>query len=82
MSEKAATDMTKNSAQPLKSGAQCVVDGLVKAGCEVLFGYPGGAVLDIFNCLHDAPFNFVLSRHEQGAVHMADGFARATGKPG
>ena len=66
----------------MRSGAQCVIDGLVKAGCEVLFGYPGGAVLDIFNCLYDAPFHFVLTRHEQGAVHMADGFARATGKPG
>ncbi|MDD2598520.1 MAG: biosynthetic-type acetolactate synthase large subunit [Kiritimatiellae bacterium] len=67
---------------PFRSGAQCVIDGLVKEGCEVLFGYPGGAVLDIFNCLYDAPFHFVLSRHEQGAVHMADGFARATGKTG
>jgi acetolactate synthase I/II/III large subunit len=65
-----------------RSGAQCVIDGLVKAGCEVLFGYPGGTVLDIFNCLYDAPFQFVLARHEQGAVHMADGYARATGKPG
>ncbi len=65
-----------------RSGAQCVVDGLVKAGCDVLFGYPGGAVLDIFNCLYDAPFHFVLPRHEQGAVHMADGYARATGKVG
>ncbi|MDA3924952.1 MAG: biosynthetic-type acetolactate synthase large subunit [Kiritimatiellae bacterium] len=65
-----------------RSGAQCVIDGLTSAGCEVLFGYPGGAVLDIFNCLYDAPFQFVLSRHEQGAVHMADGFARATGKTG
>ncbi len=68
--------------QPGRTGAQCVIDGLVKAGCEVLFGYPGGAVLDIFNCLYDAPFNFVLTRHEQGAVHMADGYARATGRPG
>jgi acetolactate synthase-1/2/3 large subunit len=48
----------------------------------MLFGYPGGTVLDIFNCLYDAPFQFILSRHEQGAVHMADGYARATGKPG
>lgn len=39
-------------------------------------------MLDIFNCLYDAPFKFVLTRHEQGAVHMADGYARATGKPG
>ncbi len=68
--------------QLARSGAQCVIDGLVKEGCEVLFGYPGGAVLDIFNCLYDAPFQFVLARHEQGAVHMADGFSRATGKVG
>ncbi|MFO7938076.1 MAG: biosynthetic-type acetolactate synthase large subunit [Kiritimatiellia bacterium] len=67
---------------PARTGAQCVVDGLAKEGCEVLFGYPGGAVLDIFNSLYDAPFQFVLSRHEQGAVHMADGYARATGKVG
>jgi len=82
MKDKADKDMSSAATQPLKSGAQCVVDGLVKAGCEVLFGYPGGAVLDIFNCLYEAPFNFVLTRHEQGAVHMADGYARATGKPG
>ncbi len=82
MSEKSAADRAKDTEKPLKTGAQCVIDGLVKAGCEVLFGYPGGAVLDIFNCLYDAPFNFVLTRHEQGAVHMADGYARATGKPG
>ncbi len=71
-----------NSDSAPRTGAQCVVDGLAQAGCKVLFGYPGGAVLDIFNCLYDAPFQFVLSRHEQGAVHMADGFARATGKVG
>ena len=69
-------------AQKERTGAQCVVDGLAKAGCEVLFGYPGGSVLDIFNSLYDAPFQFVLGRHEQGVVHMADGYARATGKVG
>jgi acetolactate synthase-1/2/3 large subunit len=77
-----ATETTAASAQPQKTGAQCIIDGLVSAGCEVLFGYPGGAVLDVFNALYDAPFQFVLTRHEQGAVHMADGYARATGKPG
>lgn len=66
----------------MRSGARCVVDGLARAGCEILFGYPGGAVLEIFNELYDAPFRFVLARHEQGAVHMADGYARATGRPG
>ena len=66
----------------MRSGAQALVDSLVKAGTEVLFGYPGGAVLDIFNCLPEANMKFVLGRHEQGCAHMADGYARATGKPG
>jgi acetolactate synthase-1/2/3 large subunit len=65
-----------------RSGAQCVIEGLEKGGCELLFGYPGGGVLDIFNALVLSPIHFILSRHEQGAVHMADGYARATGKPG
>lgn len=65
-----------------RTGAQALIDSLAKAGTEVLFGYPGGTVLDIFNCLTAAPFRFVLGRHEQGCVHMADGYARATGKPG
>ncbi len=82
MSKTPPTGTGHDSAPTMKSGAQCVIDGLVHAGCEVLFGYPGGAVLDIFNCLYDAPFRFILARHEQGAVHMADGYARATGKPG
>ena len=65
-----------------RSGAQALVESLTKAGTDVLFGYPGGAVLDIFNCLPDATFQFVLGRHEQGCVHMADGYARSTGKAG
>ena len=65
-----------------RSGASALVESLAKAGTEVLFGYPGGAVLDIFNKLTDAKFPFVLGRHEQGCVHMADGYARSTGKPG
>ena len=73
--------MKKQSKQQVM-GAQSLVDSLAKAGTEVLFGYPGGAVLDIFNCLPEAPFQFILGRHEQGSVHMADGYARAKGKPG
>ena len=65
-----------------RTGAQALVESLAKAGTEVLFGYPGGQALDIFNCLTDAKFPFVLGRHEQGCVHMADGYARSTGKPG
>ena len=71
--------MKKNE---MRSGAQALVESLEKAGTEVLFGYPGGAVLDIFNCLPEAKFQFVLGRHEQGSAHMADGYARATGRPG
>ncbi len=66
----------------MRSGAQALVESLEKAGTEVLFGYPGGAVLDIFNRLPEAKFQFVLGRHEQGSAHMADGYARATGRPG
>ncbi len=65
-----------------RTGAEALVESLEKAGVEVLFGYPGGAVLDIFNVVTDAHFPFVLGRHEQGSVHMADGYARSTGKPG
>jgi len=82
MKKKKESPARKEESMAPRSGAQCVIDGLVEAGCDVLFGYPGGTVLDIFNCLYDAPFQFILSRHEQGAVHMADGYARATGKPG
>ena len=64
------------------TGAQALVDSIAKAGTEVVFGYPGGSILDVFNCLTEAPYQFILGRHEQGCVHMADGYARATGKPG
>jgi len=58
------------------------MDGLKKAGVKTIFGLPGGSVLDIFDKLYTAPFEFVLTRHEQGATHMADGYARATGQVG
>ncbi len=63
-------------------GAQIIIESLNNEGVEVMFGYPGGVVIPIFHYLFDAPFRFILSRHEQGAVHAADGYARATGKPG
>ena len=65
-----------------RSGAAALVESLGKAGVEVVFGYPGGNVIDIFDAVRAAPFRFVLARHEQGAAHMADGYARATGRPG
>ncbi len=63
-------------------GAQILVECLKKEGVEVIFGYPGGANLPIYDALYDAPLKHVLVRHEQGAAHMADGYARATGKVG
>ena len=65
-----------------RTGARALVDGLVREGAQVLFGYPGGNVLDLFDALRLSPIRFVLARHEQGAVHMADGYARASGKVG
>jgi len=66
----------------LRSGAQCVVDGFIENGAEIVFGYPGGAALDIFNVINRSELHFILPRHEQGAVHAADGYARASGKVG
>ena len=65
-----------------RTGAQALVESLERAGVEVVFGYPGGNVLDIFDALPEGRFDFVLGRHEQGCVHMADGYARALGRPG
>ncbi len=64
------------------SGAKILIESLKKEGVEVMFGYPGGQVLPIFDQLYDAPINFILTRHEQAAAHAADGYARATGKVG
>jgi acetolactate synthase-1/2/3 large subunit len=64
------------------TGAQILIECLKREGVEVMFGYPGGSVLPIFDKLYDAPLRFILTRHEQGAAHAADGYARATGKAG
>jgi len=65
------------------TGAQALVKSLEAEGVEVLFGYPGGVALPIFDALYDSEkVRTILPRHEQGAVHMADGYARVTGKPG
>lgn len=64
------------------SGAQILLECLRLEGVEVVFGFPGGAVIDIYDQLPNYPFKHVLVRHEQGAIHAADGYARATGKVG
>lgn len=66
-----------------RSGAEAVCDGLEEQGVDVVFGHPGGAILPLYDALHGRPaLKHVLARHEQGAVHAADGYARATGRTG
>lgn len=65
-----------------KTGAQIFVDCLLEQGVETIFGYPGGNVIQIYDALYDADINHILTRHEQGAAHAADGYARASGRPG
>jgi len=64
------------------NGAKILIESLKREGVEVLFGYPGGQVLPIFDALYYADMKFILTRHEQGAAHAADGYSRATGKVG
>ena len=65
-----------------KKGAEILRDVLLKEGVDVIFGIPGGVVIPIFDVLYDAPIRVILTRHEQGAAHAADGYARATGRLG
>ena len=74
---------TIEAQQTTISGAEMVVRALLDQGVEVLFGYPGGAVLPIYDALFAEPkLRHILVRHEQGATHAAEGYARSTGKPG
>jgi len=71
-----------NSATKDKAGAQIIVDMLIEEGVDTMFGYTGGVVLPLFDRLYDAPIRFIVPRHEQGGCHMADAYARASGKVG
>ena len=66
------------------SGSEAVMQSLLKEGTHIIFGYPGGAIMPIYDALHNyqKELHHVLTRHEQGAIHAADGFARVTGQPG
>jgi len=65
------------------TGAQILCESLVREGVEVIFGFPGGAVLPLYDTLpHYPQLRHILVRHEQGAAHAADGYARVTGKVG
>ncbi|MBI3395954.1 MAG: biosynthetic-type acetolactate synthase large subunit [Spirochaetia bacterium] len=65
-----------------KTGAQLLIDLLQAQGVELVFGYPGGAILPFYDELHRSGIRHILVRHEQGAMHMAEGFARVSGRPG
>lgn len=64
------------------TGAQILIECLKKEGVDLIFGFPGGVIIDIFDELEKSPIRHVLVRHEQAAVHAADGYARVTGKVG
>src|SRR5688500_20346397 len=68
--------------QKAPTGGQKVIQCLEREGVELVFGLSGGAAMPIFDALVDSKVKLILVRHEQGATHMADGYARATGKPG
>jgi len=70
--------------QRLMTGAQAVVQSLIEEGAKLMFGYPGGAIMPVYDALYDFEdkIEHVLTRHEQGAAHAAQGYARATGKVG
>lgn len=65
-----------------KTGAQIIWEALAREGVDTVFGYPGGAILPTYDAMLDAPVRHVLVRHEQGAAHAADGYARASGRVG
>ncbi len=82
MKSKAKPSADSVGKSSVKAGAQIIVDTLIEQGVDTVFGYPGGVVLPLFDRFYDAPINFIIPRHEQGGCHMADGYARASGKVG
>src|SRR6202012_5647744 len=72
-----------SSPAALRNGAQVLIDTLLALGVDTVFGYPGGAVLPLYDALVDRPrLRHILVRHEQAAVHAAQGYSRSTGRPG
>ncbi len=73
---------TQAATKTSRSGSELLVEALLKEGTELLFGYPGGAMLPLYDTFYDGKIKHILARHEQGAVHAAEGYARVSGKPG
>jgi len=82
MAQKDFTSSLSSPPRAAKNGSELFCEILQKEGVDLMFGYPGGVVLPLFDALYKSPINFVLSRHEQGATHMADAYSRASGKVG
>jgi len=82
MSSKPHSSADSAGKSPIKAGAQIIVDTLIEQGVDTMFGYTGGVVLPLFDRLYDAPIHFINPRHEQGGCHMADGYARVSGRVG
>lgn len=82
--EEVATKSQKTKAKTTMSGAAALVNCLIREGVETLFGYPGGAIMPVYDALFDQKENIkhIMTRHEQGATHAAQGFARISGKVG
>ncbi len=85
MSQAAAVQDEEEAARAVpatRTGAQMIWEALVREGVDVVFGYPGGAIMPAYDAMPAYPVRHVLVRHEQGAAHMADGYARASGRVG
>ena len=74
--------MTSNGSKEQLNGGQALIRSLELEGVEVMFGLPGGAILPVYDPIIDSPIRHILVRHEQGAGHMAEGYAHVTGRPG
>ncbi len=82
MCPKAQSSAEVAETSTLKTGSQIIVDTLIEQGVDTMFGYLGGVVLPLFDKLYQSPIRVIIPRHEQGGCHMADGYARASGKVG
>lgn len=75
-------DLLEKGKKKRLTGAEIIVQSLLAEGVETVFGYPGGQILPLYDAIYGSKLNHILSRHEQGAIHAADGYARVSGKPG
>ncbi len=84
LKEVAGQDKKGSQKEPPKvlMGAEIIFECLKEEKVDYIFGYPGGAALFIYDALYKSDMTHILARHEQGAIHMAEGYARVTGRPG